>query len=508
VSEISYGRTPESGEAGGEGDRTMRQVGPVRSIPGGSVRKQRGGFDPGRLGEGPRRRSVIPKIVGGGPTPSSRATPAPAAGPPPLIPPASPAQRALQEAVPRAEPKGFTDVRILGVGGAGGNAVNRMIEAGVSGVEFIAINTDAQSLALAQARRKVMLRTHAALRLGAGGDPTLGRRAAEEAEAELMDAMNGADMVFIAAGMGGGTGTGAAPVVAQLARQQRILTVAVVTLPFSFEGGRRQRLAAQGVAELRKVVDALIVIPNDRLLSMAERQATMVQAFRRADDLLRQGVQGIADLITVTGTINLDFADVRSVMENAGRALMAVGEGTGENRARDAAQAVVNSPLLEHSITGATRILLNITGGPDLTLHEVREVAEVVTRAASPDAHIIFGHVTHPRPEVELRVTLIATGMPDQPTMPHGRPSWAGQGGAGGTTGTGGSTPRPAPGQMPGRPTPSGGGATRQSLSPGREPAPPAQDPEPRRQVPRRESVRLPENIDPMDVPPFLRRPR
>ena len=250
--------------------------------------------------------------------------------------------------------------------------------------------------------------------------------------------------------------------------------------------------------------------PNDRLLSMAERQATMVQAFRRADDLLRQGVQGIADLITVTGTINLDFADVRSVMENAGRALMAVGEGTGENRARDAAQAVVNSPLLEHSITGATRILLNITGGPDLTLHEVREVAEVVTRAASPDAHIIFGHVTHPRPEVELRVTLIATGMPDQPTTPHGRPSWAGAGGAGGTTGTGGSTsaPRPAPGQLPGRPTPPGGGAARQPLSPGREPAPPAQDPEPRRQVPRRESVRLPENIDPMDVPPFLRRPR
>ena len=299
---------------------------------------------------------------------------------------------------------------------AGGNAVNRMIEAGVQGAEFVVLNTDAQALELSQARRRIHLNTHGALRLGAGGDPAVGRRAAEDTEPAILDAIGNADMVFVTAGMGGGTGTGAAAYVAQLARRQRALTVGVVTLPFAFEGARRQRLARDGRrSSCAQCVDALIVIPNDRLLSLSEKNTSMVQAFRRADDLLRQGVQGMAELVTVTGTINLDFADVRSVMEDAGRALMAVGEGGGENRALDAAEGVVNSPLLEHSISGATRLLLNITGGPDLTLYEVSEIAEYVTKAASPDASIIFGHVVHPRPEVEVRVTLIATGMPDQP---------------------------------------------------------------------------------------------
>jgi cell division protein FtsZ len=441
----------------------------VRPFP---ARKERGGFDPNRLGDASRGAPVVPQIVGSGPVTRQP----PAGGPPPIVPPASPAQRALQESEARVEPKGFTDVRIIGVGGGGGNAVGRMIEAGLQGVEFCVLNTDSQALELSQARRRIHLNTHGALRLGAGGDPDIGRRSAEDTEPSILDAIGNADMVFVTAGMGGGTGTGAAPFVAQLARRQHALTVGVVTLPFAFEGARRQRVALDGVKALREHVDALIVIPNDRLLTLSEKNTSMVQAFRRADDLLRQGVQGIADLVTVTGTINLDFADVRSVMEDAGRALMAVGEGGGENRALDAAQAVVTSPLLEHSISGASRILLNVTGGPDLTLYEVSEIAEHVTQAAHPDANIIFGHVVHPNPEVEVRVTLIATGMPDE--TPPAR-------------GTARSASRPLP-VAPSGPPP---GPPRSSRRPEDEPPPPAR-PEPA------------EETDNLDVPPFLRRPR
>ena len=373
-------------------------------------RKERGGFNPGRLGDPQRATSVVSRIVGGVPP---RPLTSPALEPVPLMPPAPPAQRALQEERPHAEPKGFTDVRIVGVGGGGGNAVNRMIEAGVSGVEFIAVNTDPQALEQSQAMRTLRVGSPGTRRLGAGGDPAVGQRAAEESEGDLADAVAGADMVFITAGMGGGTGTGAAPILARLARKHGALTVGVVTTPFGFEGARRRQAALDGIQRLREAVDALIVIPNDRLMGMADRNTSVVQAFRLADDMLRHGVQGIADLVTVTGLINLDFADVRAVMENAGSALMAIGEGNGIDRARQAAEAVVSSPLLEHSINGATGILLNVTGGPDLSLHEVSEVAELVTQAVSPEANIIFGAMIHPRPEAELRVTLIATGMPD-----------------------------------------------------------------------------------------------
>jgi cell division protein FtsZ len=376
---------------------------------GGGGRKERGGFSPERLGEAQRRGTVIPRIVGAG------AVPRPAPAPPvpvPLVPPASPAQRALAER-PRAEPRGFTDVRIVGVGGGGGNAVARMIEAGVGGAQFVVVNTDSQVLDQSPAANKIRLGGPRARRVGAGGDPAAGQRAAEDSAADLAGALSGADMVFITAGMGGGTGTGAAPVIARIARDMRALTVGVVTLPFGFEGARRRRVAEEGVARLREAADALIVIPNDRLLKITDRAVGIVQAFRLADDLLRQGVQGIADLVTVTGLINLDFADVRSVMERAGSALMAVGEGYGENRASQAAQAVVASPLLDRSIAGATGILLNVTGGPDLALHEVSEIAEYVTQAAAEGANVIFGAVVHPRPEAEIRVTLIATGMPE-----------------------------------------------------------------------------------------------
>ena len=380
-----------------------------------SERAKRGGFNPNRLGEGQRPLAVIPRIVGGGPVPK----PAP---PPTLVPPASPARRLLDEAAPSAEPRGFTDVRIVGVGGAGGNAVNRMIEAGVSGVQFIVANTDPQALDQSQALQRIHLGAQIARRLGAGGDPSIGLRAAEENESSLAEAVGGADMVFITAGMGGGTGTGAATLIAQIARRQKALTVGVVTLPFSFEGSRRQRLAEEGAARLREAVDALIVIPNDRLLGLAQRRTSVMEAFRRADDMLRHGVQGIADLVTVTGLINLDFADVRSVMEDAGTALMAIGEGNGPDRAMLAAQSVVSSPLLEHSIAGTTGLVLNVTCGPDLTLHEVSAIAEYVTQSAAPDANVIFGAVVRPRPDAEVRVILIATGMPVPAAAAKGAP--------------------------------------------------------------------------------------
>jgi cell division protein FtsZ len=307
--------------------------------------------------------------------------------------------------------RGFTEVKIIGVGGGGTNAVNRMVETGVQGVEFIAINTDAQALQMSTAMRKIPIGGRSARGLGAGGDPQQGERAAEISRDALTAAVTGADMVFLTAGLGGGTGTGAAPIIADIARRERALTVGVVTLPFTFEGYQRRKSAEEGLARLRDNVDALIVIPNDRLLQLADRQMSLIEAFRMADDVLRHGVQGISDLVTMTGLINLDFADVKAVMQNAGTALMAVGEGRGEGRAMVAARAAITSPLLDVSIEGAQGVLLNVSGGPDLTLAEVTEAAETIQEAVDPDASIYFGAVIHPRQTDEVRVTVIATGL-------------------------------------------------------------------------------------------------
>jgi cell division protein FtsZ len=317
----------------------------------------------------------------------------------------------IVEAPRESEARGFTEVKIVGVGGGGTNAVNRMVEAGVQGVEFIAVNTDNQALQLSSAMRKIAIGGRSAKGLGAGGDPAQGERAAEISRDALTDAIEGADMVFLTAGLGGGTGTGASPIIADIARRARALTVAVVTLPFGFEGYQRRKSAEEGLAQLRGSVDALIVIPNDRLLQLADRQMSVIEAFRFADDVLRHGVQGISDLVTMTGLINLDFADVKAVMQNAGTALMAVGEARGDGRAVAAARAAISSPLLDVSIEGARGVLLNVSGGPDLTLAEVTEAAETIQAAVDPDANIFFGAVIHPRVQDEVRVTVIATGL-------------------------------------------------------------------------------------------------
>ena len=306
-------------------------------------------------------------------------------------------------------------IKVVGVGGGGTNAVNRMVDAGLSGVEFIAVNTDAQALMVCDADVKIHIGSAATRGLGAGADQAVGQAAAQESRDELKEALKGADMIFITAGEGGGTGTGGAPIVAELGRELGALTVGVVTKPFGFEGRKRAQQAEQGIASLGDRVDTLIVIENDRLLQVVEKQTSVVDAFRMADDVLRQGVQGITDLITVPGLVNLDFADVRTIMrEAAGSALMGIGSGTGDNRASEAARAAVSSPLLESSIEGATGILLNITGGPDIGLFEVNEAAEVVTSAADQNANIIFGAVIDEAIGDEVRVTVIATGFGGQ----------------------------------------------------------------------------------------------
>jgi cell division protein FtsZ len=306
-------------------------------------------------------------------------------------------------------------IKVVGVGGGGTNAVNRMVDAGLSGVEFIAVNTDAQALMVCDADVKIHIGSAATRGLGAGADPAVGQAAAQESRDELKEALKGADMIFITAGEGGGTGTGSAPIVAELGRELAALTVGVVTKPFGFEGRRRAQQAEQGISSLGDRIDTLIVIENDRLLQVVEKQTSVVDAFRMADDVLRQGVQGITDLITVPGLVNLDFADVRTIMrEAAGSALMGIGSGTGDNRAAEAARSAVSSPLLESSIEGATGILLNITGGPDIGLFEVNEAAEVVTSAADQNANIIFGAVIDEAMGDEVRVTVIATGFGGQ----------------------------------------------------------------------------------------------
>ncbi len=303
------------------------------------------------------------------------------------------------------------NIKVIGVGGGGGNAVNRMIKSGLKGIEFITINTDAQALYHSEAAVKINIGKETTRGLGAGSNPDLGRQAAEESIDSIKDSIEGADMIFITCGLGGGTGTGGAPVIANLAKEMGILTVAVVTKPFTFEGQRRKTQCDEGFENLKNKVDTLITIPNDKILSIIDKKTPLNEAFAVVDDVLRQGVQGIADLITVHGMINVDFADIKAVMENAGSALMGIGYGTGENRASEAAKAAVESPLLELSIDGAKGVLFNITGGNDLSMFEVDEAARVITEAADPEANIIFGAVINDSYTGEIKITVVATGF-------------------------------------------------------------------------------------------------
>jgi cell division protein FtsZ len=305
----------------------------------------------------------------------------------------------------------FARIKVIGIGGAGGAAINRMVDAGVDGVEFVAINTDAQALHHSLAKVKIHIGKDATRGLGAGADPSVGEKAAQESIEEIKEALEGADMIFITIGAGGGTGSGAGHVVAQAAKELGILVVGFATKPFAFEGEKRRRNADIAINNLRHSVDTLIIIPNDRLLQTIDRQTPLVEAFKVADDVLRQGVQGISDLITVHGLINLDFADVKTVMQNAGSALMGIGRASGENRAIQAAQQAIESPLLEVSIDGARGILFNVIGGEDLSMHEINTAAETITNAADPDANIIFGATINPELDGELIITVVATGF-------------------------------------------------------------------------------------------------
>ena len=313
--------------------------------------------------------------------------------------------------------EGFAQIRVIGVGGGGSNAVNRMIQANMMGIEFIAVNTDAQALLLTDTPHRIRIGDKLTRGLGAGGNPGVGAKAAEENAEELYEVLKGSDMVFITAGMGGGTGTGASPVVAQIARELGALTVGVVTKPFMFEGNRRRLAAEEGIANLKQHVDTLITVPNDRLLQVADKKMPLKEAFRLADDVLRQGIQGISDLITVPGLINLDFADVKTIMSAAGSALMAIGEASGESRAIDAAHIAIASPLLDIDINGARGVLFNITGGLDLTLYEVNEAADIISKAAHPEANIIFGAVQDPAFDGRVKITVIATGFDARPVV-------------------------------------------------------------------------------------------
>lgn len=308
-------------------------------------------------------------------------------------------------------PETLAKIKVVGVGGGGNNAVNRMITAGLRGVDFIAVNCDAQALFLSKAQNRIQIGEKLTKGLGAGANPEIGQKAAEESRDQLIEELQGADMVFVTAGMGGGTGTGAAPIVADCARQAGALTVGVVTKPFSFEGKRRMNQAEAGIVNLKDRVDTLITIPNDRLLQVIDRRTSMLDAFRIADDVLRQGVQGISDLISVPGLINADFADVKTIMSNAGSALMGIGTAKGDNGAVEAAEAAIKSPLLEASIEGARGVLFNITGGKDLSLFDVNEASNAITEAVDPEANIIFGAVIDENLDDEIRVTVIATGF-------------------------------------------------------------------------------------------------
>ena len=312
---------------------------------------------------------------------------------------------------PPNQVESFANIKVVGVGGGGCNAIDRMIDEGLQGVEFIAINTDAQALMLSKAPTRVRIGDKLTRGLGSGGNPDMGKRAAEESSEEMYEVLRGADMVFITGGMGGGTGTGGCPIVAQISKEVGALTIGVVTRPFTFEGNRRIQSAEGGIAKLKEQSDTLIVIPNDRLLQIVDKRANLQDAFRMADDVLHQGVQGISELITVPGLINLDFADVRTIMSEGGAALMAVGSGSGDDRAREAAEKAISSQLLDITIDGARGILFNVTGGPDLTLFEVNQAAAIIKETAHPDVNLIFGAVIDPNMGDQVRITVIATGF-------------------------------------------------------------------------------------------------
>ena len=309
---------------------------------------------------------------------------------------------------------GAATIKVIGVGGAGNNAVNRMLDLGIKNVDFIAVNTDRQALQKSKANTKIQIGEKITRGLGAGANPDVGAQSAEESKQEITEVLRGADMVFVTAGMGGGTGTGAAPTVAGLAKEMGILTIGVVTKPFTFEGKKRLAQAERGIESLKGKVDTLIVIPNDKLLQVIDRKTSMAEAFMMADDILRQGVQGISDLITVTGAINLDFADVKTIMQNTGMAHMGIGFASGENKAEDAAKQAIQSPLLETTIEGARGVIINVTGGIDLGLQEVNTAAELIQRSVDPEANIIFGTVVDESMNDEIQITVIATGFDDQ----------------------------------------------------------------------------------------------
>ncbi len=321
----------------------------------------------------------------------------------------------MAEILPEVET--FARIKVIGVGGGGGAAVERMIKSKVQGIEFIAVNTDAQALHFSHATRKVHIGRETTRGLGAGADPEVGRKAAEESEKEIYEMLKGADMVFITAGAGGGTGTGASPLIAAAARETGALVVGIVTRPFTFEGDRRRRIADGGIEELKDNVDTLITIPNDRLLQMIDRKTSLMEAFGVVDDVLQQGVQGISDLITIHGLINLDFADVKAIMSNAGSALMGIGRASGENRAIEAARQAIDSPLLEVSVDGAKGVLFNITGGRNMSMHEIDEAAKTVTSAVDPDANIIFGAVLDESLDDDIKITVVATGFEAKPRV-------------------------------------------------------------------------------------------
>ncbi|MGZ9225813.1 MAG: cell division protein FtsZ [Anaerolineales bacterium] len=327
-------------------------------------------------------------------------------------------QHPPQDSSERPEKQPFARIKVIGVGGGGSNAVNRMIETGIQGVEFIAVNTDAQALMLAKANIHVRLGEKITRGLGAGGDPEIGRKAAEESSDELYNVLKGSDMVFVTAGMGGGTGTGAAPVVSQIAKESGALTIGVVTRPFTFEGMRRMQSAETGIGKLKEHADTLIAIPNDRLLQIADKRASLQDAFRLADDVLHQGIQGISELITIPGLINLDFADVRAIMSEGGAALMAVGTGSGDEKAKKAAESAISSQLLDITIDGARGVLFNVTGGPNMTLFEVNQAAAIIRETTHPDVNMIFGAVIDPDMGDDIRITVIATGF-ERTSMPR-----------------------------------------------------------------------------------------
>src|SRR6266542_3599224 len=319
---------------------------------------------------------------------------------------------------------GAARIVVLGIGGGGSNAVNRMIQSGVRGVEFVAINTDTQALARSEAGTRIRIGEKLTRGLGAGGLPAVGEKAAEESAEQIAELVRDADMVFIAAGLGGGTGSGAAPIIAQISKETGALTVGVVTRPFTFEGRQRAKNADEGIVQLRERVDTLISIPNDRLLQVIDRKTTLEQAFMEVDDVLRQGIQGISELITEPGLINLDFAEVKSIIYDPGGALMAIGRGTGETRAQDAARMAISSPLLDISMEGAKGVLLNITGGNDLALSDINEAADVIAQAADPEANIIFGAVIDPKLDNEVKITVIATGFDVSQRVQRSLPSF------------------------------------------------------------------------------------